>query len=177
MLASSRGISPATFAAGVIPMISKTLRTGAGVLVLTLATACTTIGAGVGTTREDNLPVNFSWSSDNAVSGTMTAKLADGESFTGKFFQVTSETRVDRLAPLWVGWRHHRDWPFWGMDTGPDFVKHYSGRVVANLQDTNGARMRCSFRLVEPSSGMTGGGAGRCQTPAGETVDATFPAA
>jgi hypothetical protein len=158
-------------------MISKTLRTGTGVLALALAAACTTMGGGVGTTREAHLPVNFSWSSDNAVSGSMTAMLANGESLTGKFFQVTSETRVDRLAPLWVGWRHQRDWPFWAMNAGPDFVKHYSGRVVANLQGTHGEHMRCSFRLVEPSSGMAGGGAGRCQTPAGETVDATFPAA
>lgn len=150
-------------------------RTGAGVLALALAAACTTTGAGLGTTREDNLPVNFSWTSDNAVSGTMTAKLASGESFNGKFFQVTSDTRVDRLEPLWIGWRHQRDWPFW--DSGPDFVKHYSGRVVANLQALNGDHMRCSFRLIQPSTGMSGGGAGRCQIPHGETVDATFPAA
>jgi hypothetical protein len=158
-------------------MISKTWRTGAGVIALTLAAACTTTGAGMGTTRPDNAPVNFTWTSDNAVSGTMTAALANGESFRGKFFQVTSDTRVDRLTPLWVGWGFHRDWPFWGIDAGPDFVKHYSGRVLANLEGAHGEHMRCSFRLVHPSSGMSGGGAGRCQIPGGETVDATFPAA
>jgi len=158
-------------------MSSNTWRTGIGVLALAVTAACTTIGAGTGTTRGDNVPVDFSWVSDNAVSGTMTAKLADGESFTGKFFQVTRETRVDRLSPLWVGWPRHRDWPFWGVDAGPDFVKHYSGKVLANLEGGHGEHMRCSFRLIEPSSGMAGGGAGRCQTPAGETVDATFPAA
>jgi hypothetical protein len=164
-------------------MISNTWRTGVGVLALALAAAaCTTTGAGSGTTREENLPVNFSWSSDNAVSGSMTATLADGEMFAGKFFQVTSDTRVDRLAPLWAGWGRYgwgryRDWPYWGIEAGPDFVRHYSGRVVANLAGTDGEHMRCSFRLVHPSSGMSGGGAGRCQTPSGETVDATFPAA
>jgi hypothetical protein len=147
----------------------------AGALTVASLAACATTGSGVGTTREDNLPVKFSWSSDNAVSGTITATLASGESFDGKFFQVTSETRVDRLEPLWIGWRHYPNWPFW--DAGPDFVKHYSGRVVANLQGTQGEHMRCSFRLVNPSSGMAGGGAGRCQVPNGETVDATVPAA
>lgn len=156
-------------------MSIKTWRTVGGALALASLAACATTGAGTGMTREDNLPVKFSWSSDNAVSGNMTATLANGEAFDGKFFQVTSETRVDRLEPLWTGWRAHRDWPFW--DAGPDFVKHYSGRVVANLQASGGEHMRCSFRLVDPSSGMAGGGAGRCQVPGGETVDATFPAA
>lgn len=155
--------------------MSKIWLAVAGALTVASLAACATTGSGVGTTREDNLPVKFSWSSDNAVSGTITATLASGESFDGKFFQVTSETRVDRLEPLWTGWRYHRDWPFW--DAGPDFVKHYSGRVVANLQGTQGDHMRCSFRLINPSSGMAGGGAGRCQVPGGETVDATFPAA
>lgn len=159
-------------------MFSKIWRTGGGLLAMALAAAaCTTTGAGTGTTREENQPVDFSWSSDNAVSGNMTAKLADGESFTGKFFQITSDTRIDRLGSLWAGWGYHRDWPYWDFASGPDFVKHYSGRVVANLQGEQGEHMRCSFRLVEPSSGMSGGGAGRCQIPDGEMVDATFPAA
>jgi hypothetical protein len=159
-------------------MSSKLWRTGAGVFALALAAAaCTTTGAGTGTTRGDDKPVNFSWTSDNPVSGTMTATLANGESFTGKFFQVTSDTQVDRLSPLWIGWRSHRDWPFWGIDAGPDFVKHYSGRVLANLEGPSGEHMRCSFRLIEPANGMTGGGTGRCQAPSGQTVDATFPAA
>ncbi len=34
------------------------------------------------------------------MSGSMTAKLADGEAFTGKFFQITTDTRVDRLESL-----------------------------------------------------------------------------
>lgn len=164
-------------------MISKTWRTGCGLLAMTLAVAaCTTTGTGTGATRDDNLPVNFSWKSDNAVSGTMTANLSDGESFTGKFFQITSDTRIDRLGSLWSGWNYRNGpywgaWPYWGYDAGPDFVTHYSGRVVANLQGSDGAHMRCSFRLIDPSSGMSGGGAGRCQIPDGETVDATFPAA
>jgi len=156
-------------------MSMKMLRNVGGALALASLAACATTGAGTGTTREDNLPVKFNWSSDNAVSGDLTATLANGEAFDGKFFQVTSETRVDRLEPLWTGWRFRHDWPYW--DSGPDFVKHYSGRVVANLQGTQGEHMRCSFRLVHPSSGMAGGGAGRCQVPGGETVDATFPAA
>lgn len=152
-------------------------RTAGTALALASLAACATTGSGTGTTREDNLPVRFNWSSDNAVSGNLSATLASGEAFDGKFFQVTSETRVDRLGPLWAGWHHAHDWPFWDIDSGPDFVKHYSGRVVANLQGEQGEHMRCSFRLIHPSSGMAGGGAGRCQVPGGETVDATFPAA
>jgi hypothetical protein len=147
-------------------------RTGAGILALALAAACAT-------TRGQDTLVNFSWTSEDAdaVSGTMTATLFSGQSFTGKFFQVTSDTRVDGLTPLWAGWAGHRERPYWGFDAGPEFVKHYAGRVLANLADAQGDHMRCSFRLVSPASGMDGGGLGRCEASAGEMVAASFPAA
>jgi hypothetical protein len=109
----------------------------------------------------------------------MTATV-DGsdKTFSGRFFQVTSETRVDDLQPLWTGWhRRWHGWPYWGDDFGPTFMTYYSGRVLANLAAENGDRIRCNFRLLRPSSGMAGGGEGRCQSPDGKTIDATFPAA
>lgn len=158
-------------------MNSKTWKTGAGVLGLVLVAACTTTGARMGTTRGDDAPVNFHWTVDDFVFGTMIATLPNGQSFDGKFVQVTNDTPVDALAPLWVGWGRGPDWPFWGAEAAPDFVKHYAGRVLANLQGPRGERMRCAFSLIEPTSGMAGGGAGQCEMPTGQTVEATFPAA
>lgn len=142
-----------------------------------LASACTSMGTGTGQTRGGGTAVNFSWSSDNSTTGVMTATLQDsGKAFTGRFFQVTDETRVDDIQPLWNGWhRRWNDWPYWGNDYGPQFMTHYSGRVLANLIGSDGDHMRCNFRLVRPASGMSGGGEGKCQNPDGSQIDASFP--
>lgn len=164
-------------------MISKSWRASAVLLAGVLAAACTTMGVGTGTPRGGGSPVDFTWTSKGSVSGTMTARVENtGETFTGNFFQVTSETQVDDLDPLWVGrWHRSWDWPYWGAgwgpNWGPSFVTQYSGRVLANLSSPNGDHMRCNFTLVNPASGMSGGGVGRCQLPGSEKIDATFPAA
>jgi hypothetical protein len=140
--------------------------------------ACTTMGTGVGQERESRGPVAFNWTSKDAISGTMTATLAGDQVYTGPFFQITSETRYDTLSPLWLGWRRGSyDWPYRGGYSSPDFAIRYSGRVVANLDGPDGNRMRCRFNLVRPLSGMSGGGAGECQTTVGDKIEATFPAA
>ena len=163
-------------------MIRKSWQAGAVMLAGMLAGACSTMGVGTGIPRDGGSPVDFTWNSDNSVSGSMSAKLENnGEIFVGKFFQVTSETRVDDLQPLWIGrWGRSWDWPYWGAawgpGWGPGFVTHYSGRVLANLSTPTGEHMRCNFQLVHPSKGMSGGGEGRCQLPGSETIDATFPA-
>lgn len=160
-------------------MFGNTSVAAAGLLTLVLISACTTMGTGTGETRGGGSEVDFAWSSDNARSGTMTATVqSTGQAFTGRFFQVTQETRVDDLQPLWPGWRRRwREWPYWGDDFGPAFMTHYSGRVLANLVSSTGEHMRCNFRLVRPSTGMAGGGEGRCQGPDQKTIDATFPSA
>ena len=105
----------------------------------------------------------------------MTASLNTGAVYRGPFFQVTQETRIDELAPLWVGWgrrwRWH-GWDYWGPRQS--FVTQYTGRVLANLEGPGG-RMRCRFALMRPSAGMAGGGQGRCQLPDGTIIDADFP--
>jgi hypothetical protein len=143
-----------------------------------LAAGCTTTGTGFGSTASGADPVTVGWSSSDAVSGSMTATLADGKGYSGQFFQITSNTTVDNLAPLWVGWG-----PVWGLggwsdwNAGPQFVTHYSGRVVANLSSPDGTHLRCRFQLVHPSDGMAGGGRGECQLPDGQKIDAQFPKA
>src|SRR4051812_44582120 len=138
--------------------------------------SCTTTGTGVGDVGKGGTgAVSFRWySSDGGISGTMSASLSPARSFSGPFFQITSTTAIDGLGPLWDGWDY--GWVDWGPGEGGEFVTHYSGRVLANLADANGERMRCRFHLAQPDSGMSGGGSGACRVPGGEQIDATFPA-
>lgn len=146
-------------------------------LSMTIAGGCSTQGTGTGTLRNGNAPaIAFAWQSSNdGVSGTMTATFADGRIFTGRYFQITRDVRIEHLGPLWDGWnpRWH-GWRHWNPDPGPDFVKYYSGRVLANLAATGGERMRCRFQLIRPAAGMAGGGQGQCQLGSGRIIDATF---
>jgi hypothetical protein len=146
-----------------------------------LGAACTTMGTGLGETRGGGPGVRFSWTAQDAVKGQMTATFDSGESYTGTLFQITDDTRADDIGPLWSGWGGRRGgrfgggWGYW--NEGPEFITHYSGRVLANLTNASGEHMRCNFRLIRPASGMAGGGQGKCQLSEGREIDATFPSA
>jgi len=147
-------------------------------LPLLLDAGCTTMGTGYGATAAGANPVRFDWKSHDGVSGTMYATLTDGSVYAGAYFQITDITSDDNLGPLWDGWG--AGWGFGGWDhwdSGPDFVTHYTGRIVANLSDPEGKHIRCKFQLVHPSSGMAGGGQGDCQLPDGKTIDTSFSGA
>jgi hypothetical protein len=146
-----------------------------GLILAGMAAGCTTMGTGTGSTVSGGSPTQFSWKSTDNVSGTMTATLSDGKTYNGQFFQITKDTTVDGIGPVWAGWGGRRGWGYWGADPTPDFITHYSGRVVANLAAPSGAHLRCQFQLVQPSDGMDGGGSGQCQLPDGTTIDANFP--
>jgi hypothetical protein len=120
--------------------------------------------------------------SSDTVSGTITASLADGRSYRGRYFLITPDTRIDSIVSLsdagWnSAWSGRAGWGYWNAAPSRDFVTVYAGSVVATLDAPGGARARCKFRLVDPADGVAGGGTGRCQVADGETVDATFAGA
>lgn len=144
-------------------------------------TACETnsAGTGSGNVRGSRKPVAFTWQSTDSNSGDITATFGDGEVFKGTWFQITRDTRVDRLGPLWDGWGRpypRTGWRYWDRDMDRQFIKEYSGRVLANLHSDAGDHMRCRFTLINPSRGMAGGGEGRCQlSDTGKEINAEFP--
>jgi hypothetical protein len=141
-----------------------------------LGTGCTTMGTGFGATASGSNPVHFRWQSTDDVSGRIYATLADGSVYTGRYFQVMTNTTADSLEPLWAGWGPDWGWGSWDYwNEGPDFVTHYSGHVVANLADPEGKHIRCNFQLIHRDSGMAGGGSGNCQLPNGKTINTSFP--
>ena len=152
-------------------MACRTWRAGF-LLIVGLAAGCaTTMRTGSGSAVSGENPMKFRWTSSGNVSGSLTATFASGETFTGRFFQVTSSL-TDELGPQGPIW--HQEGPY---DVGPglQYIPHYTGRVVANLSQSDGAQMRCRFKLMRPVDGMAGGARGECQLPDGLNVDAQFP--
>jgi len=136
--------------------------------------ACAATSDGLEIHVEDEAAVvTFDWQSEGDASGVLTAALTDGREFSGPYFRIAAETRVELLGPLWEGWTTSRDWRYW--QPGQDFLKHYDGKVLASLTTAAGERMRCKFRFATPASGMVGGGEGKCQLADGTKLQATFP--
>ena len=145
--------------------------------------ACATSGMGGGELvrkGEGDQPVLFSWKSDDGgMSGTMTARLPDA-TYRGRFFQITRQTERRSIEPLWNGWPEGwYDWHYWGPDAYEpyavtQFITRYTGKVVANMRNDDGKRMRCRMHLIAPARGMAGGGEGECQIHGGGTVSARF---
>lgn len=115
--------------------------------------------------------------------GTMTATLPSGESFEGRYLQITSASSGDTLGTPWGGWG---PWdPYW-TDWGPygtawvggldyaSFVQNYTGKLVSTLFGNRGDTMRCRFQLANPIDGITAGGVGECQTSNGDKIEAQF---
>jgi hypothetical protein len=167
-------------------MFNLSVRTGAVALAAAALGACTTTGFGTGQTVGGNVTANFSWVERGGTTGTMVAQLSNGQTYQGRYFQVTQESRVDDFGPLWAGWGGgfgwHRPWSRWGWGWGgwgpwgpyDETITHYTGQVLANLQGPAGY-MRCHFTLESPYSGMAGGGLGQCQLPTGAVINAQFP--
>jgi hypothetical protein len=114
--------------------------------------------------------------------GRITGTMPSGESFAGRFVQVTSTSTMDAVGPMWSSWSSPM-WNDWGPfgETwvgGPADVRtfrtNYSGKVVATLFGDRGGVMRCRFRLVNPPGGMADGGTGECQLSTGGTLNAQF---
>jgi hypothetical protein len=153
-----------------------------GLLIGAVIIGCKSTGGGAGESPTGNVKVNFTWQQSDPSSGALKANVMkpDGtqETYQGKFYQITKDTRVDTIAPLWdPWWPAWGGWPYWGPEPTDAFITHYTGHVVANLAGPNGQRMRCHFQLLRSAEGMKGGGLGECQLPTGETIKAEFPPA
>lgn len=142
---------------------------------------CTTMGQGSGfipASKSHDQAVAFNWKSKNGgQSGTLSATLPNRKVFSGPFFQITSQTEVDDIEPLWNGWDYGWfGWNYWDPRHEIGFITRYSGKVVANLVSSSGDHMRCRFHLGHPYQGMSGGGDGECQLQNQEQLNAYFPA-
>jgi hypothetical protein len=156
------------------------------VLAASALSSCTSTGPIAGQLMipgQPNQRVTLTYATDRFdEAGRLSVTLPTGESFSGRFVQVTSTSAVESIGPTWAAWGPM--WDDWGPlgDSewigGPQdvwtFRKNYSGRVVATLFGDRGHMMRCRFRLVNPPGGMADGGTGECQLSSGGKIDAQF---
>lgn len=114
--------------------------------------------------------------------GTISTTLPDGESFTGRYVQMSSEKTAQGIG-TWGQWGvGSTDWGNWdeGMEPwigGPDVMtsaRAWSSKVVATLLGDRGGRIRCLFRLADPDEGMDKGGVGGCEVSGGGEITAEF---
>ena len=131
------------------------------------------------------VPVALHYRSERfGLNGTVHTTLPSGETFSGRYLVVTSDTRADAVAPMWSGWGvGEADWGAsdasdygYGVEPAdfPVFAQKNSGVVIATLLGDRGGHMRCRFRLDHPNRGVNGGGTGACQISGGGTIAAQF---
>ncbi len=158
------------------------LRAGGGLGLAFGLAACVSSGV-INARLHDGEPVKMAYRSERfGYNGNMTATMPSGETYSGRYLEVTAETDGEELAPFWMGWgvgwddwgsEDDSDWMVAGADV-PAFSKTYSGKVIATLLGDRGGRMRCRFRLANPEEERGGGGVGECQTGDKQKIDATF---
>src|SRR5262249_29654065 len=105
------------------------------------------------------------------------ATLDNGRSYRGKFYQITGATSISSLNPLWEGYEPW--WMDWGGDGyaygGPDYVAHYTGRVLAILTDGKEDRMPCRLLLADAAAEMGCGCRGHSRLLIGSVFGADLP--
>jgi hypothetical protein len=147
---------------------------------LLIMVGCKSTGSGSGASNTEDVHANFTWQQSEATSGLLTAivSYAGGskETYSGKFYQITRNSKVESLGPLWSPWHPGwGGWAYWGAAPDEEFVTHYTGHALANLTGPGGKRMRCQFQLLRADEGLKGGGEGQCQLSSGQNISADFP--
>lgn len=154
-----------------------------GLAVFALSTGCATTGLGAGEVKHADDPVAFQYTEPTPEGGRLKAVSHDGEKFEGRFVQLTEQVERTRVEPIVmggsaVGPNGPASMELWAMpadSTVDDFIKLYTGRVVAWLQGDQGHNMRCSFTLANGDQGMKAGGSGECRLDDGRVITAVFP--
>jgi hypothetical protein len=147
---------------------------------LLVVVACKSTGGGTGASNTGDVQAQFTWQQSESTSGTLTAIVSSPggsqETYSGKFYQITRNSTVDTMGPLWYPWHPGwRGWADWGAEPDEAVITHYTGHVLANLGGPDGKRMRCQFQLLRADEGMKGGGQGQCQLSSGQNIRADFP--
>jgi hypothetical protein len=147
--------------------------------LLAILISCKSTGVGEGASESGDVRAQFTWQQTEPSSGTLTATLTgrsgSTETYQGKFYQITSNSEIDTLSPLWHPWHPGwGGWAYWDPEPTQALVTHYTGHVLANLAGPAGKRIRCQFQLIRADEGMKGGGQGRCQLASGKTISADF---
>jgi UrcA family protein len=128
----------------------------------------------------DPLPgsVSLSYAARDNVSGYMTARMPDGDAYSGEYLEPRNYAHIDPSDPFWSQWCQDE-----GGDGDSDCANHGKSatyartELLAGLKDADGVLMRCRFALSQPASGIRGGAHGECLRSDGEAVHVQIPRA
>jgi UrcA family protein len=121
----------------------------------------------------------ISYAARDAVSGYMSARMPDGDAYSGEYLEPRQYERIDPSDPFWIQWCNDEGGAK-NSDcggTGGESFRPSRHEVLAGLKDVDGLTLRCRFALSQPSMGIAGGAQGQCLLPAGETVQMAIPRA
>ena len=71
---------------------------------LLIMVGCKSVGSGTGVSNTGDVHAQFTWQQSEATSGTLTAIVSypgSQETYSGKFYQITRNSTVESLSPLW----------------------------------------------------------------------------
>lgn len=133
-------------------------------------------GADLEESEEETLALR--WKSDglDPERGQISATIANGSRFTGRYVEVVPNAQEEFYKPTWEGWQPY--WSEWTWDGDvatidwPRFVHTFTGTVVANLMADDGqTRLRCRFIIDTPTTGLEGSDRGLCELSDGEIIE------
>src|ERR1700761_2643849 len=73
--------------------------------LLAILSSCKSVGVGEGASDTGDVQARFTWQQTEPSSGTLSASLTgrngSTEAYQGQFYQITSNSEIDTLGPLW----------------------------------------------------------------------------
>jgi hypothetical protein len=114
-------------------------------------------------------------------SGTIAARLPNGERLSGKYLVVSPGLTREKIGTVWpeaaMPWDDRSTFDEDPWTIGPsllDFHASHTNKAVAKLEGDRGTTMLCRFTLNAGESGMGGGGSGTCKDSTGGKIAARF---
>ena len=123
---------------------------------LLIMVGCKSTGSGTGASNTGDVHAQFTWQQSEATSGTLTAIVSypggSQETYSGKFYQITRNSTVESLGPLWSPW--HPGWGGW-VAGAPNPTRNLSRTIRATssriLPARAGKACAVSFSCCAPT--------------------------
>jgi hypothetical protein len=107
--------------------------------LLAILSSCKSTGVGERASDSGDVQAQFTWQqtepSSGSLAATLTGRSGVTETYQGKFYQITSNSEIDTLGPLWHPWHPGwGGWACWDPEPAQALVTHHcqlaSGKTI-----------------------------------------------